>query len=56
MLNDRNLTVHTYGEALAKEVYSRLPEYLPLFEQLLASLGKVEGVGSRFRPAVFRIE
>jgi len=31
MLEDRNRTSHTYDEVLAAAVYSRLPNYLPLF-------------------------
>lgn len=34
VLNDRNLTVHTYNEKLAEEIYSRLPDYLKLFIRL----------------------
>jgi nucleotidyltransferase substrate binding protein (TIGR01987 family) len=30
-LADRNLTVHTYDEATADDVYSRLPNYLEVF-------------------------
>ncbi len=34
MLEDRNRTAHTYDETLAKEVYRRLPAYLPLLQAL----------------------
>ena len=34
MLEDRNRTSHTYDAALAKDVFSRLPGYLPLLEAL----------------------
>lgn len=30
-LEDRNLTVHTYDESTADDVYSRLPNYLEIF-------------------------
>jgi nucleotidyltransferase substrate binding protein (TIGR01987 family) len=30
MVDDRNLTVHTYNEALAEEIYNNLPGYLSL--------------------------
>jgi nucleotidyltransferase substrate binding protein (TIGR01987 family) len=30
MVDDRNLTVHTYNEALAEEIYINLPKYLSL--------------------------
>ncbi|MBI2591270.1 MAG: nucleotidyltransferase substrate binding protein [Candidatus Brennerbacteria bacterium] len=39
-LDDRNLTVHTYDEKVADEVYSRLGRYLKLFEQFNESLNK----------------
>jgi nucleotidyltransferase substrate binding protein (TIGR01987 family) len=38
ILADRNLTSHTYDEALAKAVYNRLKAYLPMFEGLLQRL------------------
>lgn len=38
MMDDRNLTVHTYNEELAKEIYGRLPEYLPLLQSLHTEL------------------
>lgn len=40
MLDDRNLTVHTYNEQTAKEIFSRLPNYLPLFHRLSDELRK----------------
>jgi len=38
MLQDRNLSVHTYNEELANQLYSRLPRYLPAFRQLLGEM------------------
>jgi len=38
MLQDRNLTSHTYDEQLAMQVYSRLAGYLPPLNALLAAL------------------
>ena len=38
MLEDRNRTAHTYDEALAKDVYRRFPNYLPLFQSLKTAL------------------
>lgn len=38
ILTDRNLTSHTYDEALAKAVYDRLKTYLPKFKSLLQHL------------------
>jgi nucleotidyltransferase substrate binding protein (TIGR01987 family) len=40
MLQDRNRTSHTYDEELAKAVYQRLINYLPLFRALLVKLGR----------------
>ena len=34
MLEDRNLSVHTYNEELAQAIYGRLPLYLELLEAL----------------------
>ena len=38
MAQDRNLTVHTYNEDLANEIYSRLPAYADLMESWLAAM------------------
>jgi nucleotidyltransferase substrate binding protein (TIGR01987 family) len=38
MLEDRNQTSHTYDEDLAKAVFRRLPNYLPLLDALLTKL------------------
>lgn len=38
MLRDRNLTVHTYDEKTAEEVYGRLPEYIGLLKSLKEKL------------------
>ena len=38
IMEDRNLTVHTYNEEIADEIYSRLPQYLPLFNDLKVKL------------------
>lgn len=40
MIEDRNLTVHTYEEELADKIYNQLNNYLYLFEELLNSLIK----------------
>lgn len=40
MLDDRNLTVHTYDERTAQRIYSHLTDYLPLFEQLCQGLSR----------------
>jgi nucleotidyltransferase substrate binding protein (TIGR01987 family) len=38
MARDRNLTVHTYNEDLANQIYSRLPAYAALMERWLAAM------------------
>lgn len=38
MIEDRNLTVHTYNERTAIMIYRNLKEYEPLFEELLQGL------------------
>ena len=38
MLEDRNRTVHTYDEALARDVFSRLATHLSVLRRLVASL------------------
>lgn len=38
MIEDRNRTTHTYDEQLAKDVYRRLSQHLPLLDALLAKL------------------
>ncbi len=38
MLEDRNRTSHTYDEVLAAAVYSRLPNYIPLFQSLIEQI------------------
>ena len=40
MIADRNLSVHTYNEKLAEEIYARLKDYLRLFTALNGSLEK----------------
>jgi len=34
MFDDRNLTVHTYDEKTAEEIYNRLPQYLEILRLL----------------------
>lgn len=35
MLQDRNLTVHTYNEALARALFARLQDYAVLMDRWL---------------------
>ena len=44
MVQDRNLTVHTYNEKLAEDIFTRLAGYGAL---LAAWLGKMEAAASR---------
>jgi len=39
---DRNLTSHTYDEALAREIHARLPAHLARMERLPAALERVD--------------
>lgn len=46
MVADRNLTVHTYNEALANRIYDRLPGYAGLMGAWLAAVERgPRGVG-----------
>ncbi len=38
MTDDRNLTSHTYIEAVAEAIYGKLPSYLEVMNRLLASI------------------
>ena len=38
MIHDRDLSVHTYNERLAEDIYGRLSRYLELFGELKGSL------------------
>ncbi len=38
MAEDRNRTAHTYDETLARQVYGRLVDYLPLLDDLVVRL------------------
>lgn len=45
MLEDRNLTAHTYDEEVAEEVYGRIPEYLEILENLQKRLTEEKSSG-----------
>ena len=42
IIQDRNLSVHTYDEQLANQLFSRLPNYLPAFLRLKAELDSAQ--------------
>ena len=42
MIDDRNLTTHTYKEATAEEVFERLPRYAKEMQELLDRLMLIE--------------
>ncbi len=42
MSYDRNMTVYTYNEEKAEEIYKKLPKYLELLKSLAVSLSKEE--------------
>jgi hypothetical protein len=46
MIEDRNLTVHTYNESVAEDIYNRLSSYLPLVDGLIENLKKAERSGT----------
>ncbi len=41
MIKDRNLTSHTYDEALADEIFNRMKGYVPVFRQAFDKLSKM---------------
>ena len=43
ILKDRNLSVHTYLEELAEEIYEKLPSHLKAMEELAAKLERELG-------------
>ena len=49
MIDDRNLTVHTYNEELAEHIYSRLPRHAALLSTWLTSLTVLEQPRQRQR-------
>lgn len=52
MVDDRNLTAHTYNENLAEAIYSRIPGYIKLLEEWLDGMERrAISVGGR-PPAV----
>ena len=46
MADDRNLTVHTYNEGLAEQIYQRLHAYHPLMRAWLDAMQSVVSRGS----------
>jgi nucleotidyltransferase substrate binding protein (TIGR01987 family) len=40
MIKDRNLTSHTYDEALADEIFNRMKLYVPVFRQAFDKLSE----------------
>lgn len=38
MLEDRNMTSHTYSEKTADEIYSRIKTYVPIFKDLIKKI------------------
>jgi nucleotidyltransferase substrate binding protein (TIGR01987 family) len=45
MVRDRNLTVHTYNEPLADEIYGRLRGYLGMMEAWVSAIERRAGPG-----------
>lgn len=40
MVDDRNLTSHTYNEALSQQIFQKLPEYAALMDTWLSSMSE----------------
>ena len=47
MTDDRNLTAHTYIEAIAENIYRRLPEYLCVMKKLIDGIAAQVPAGDR---------
>ena len=46
MADDRNLTIHIYNEALAQEIYARVPRHISVMEAWFGAMSeRVEDVG-----------
>ena len=45
MARDRNLTVHTYNEELADQIYARLPAHTTLMDAWLDAMERAAGQG-----------
>jgi nucleotidyltransferase substrate binding protein (TIGR01987 family) len=43
MADDRNLTVHTYNEAVAQAIFARLADYVGTFDRLLVEMERRAG-------------
>ena len=43
MVDDRNLTVHLYKEAVAQQIFERLPGHAALLSEWLAALQRLAG-------------
>ena len=46
MMDDRNLTVHTYNERIAQQIHAALPRYAALLEQWLENMKAQFGKGT----------
>lgn len=42
MVDDQNLTSHTYNEKLADEILDRIPQHAQVMNKWIAAIGKVE--------------
>jgi len=42
MVDDRNLTVHTYHETIAQEIFNKLENYCELMTQVVERIGKMK--------------
>ncbi len=42
MIDDRNLTSHTYKEEIAEDIFSRFEKYIPILEEIILKMKKDE--------------
>lgn len=45
MIDDRNLTVHTYNEVLAQKIYKKIPEYQTVMHIVLQGIKMTKSIG-----------
>jgi len=41
MIDDRNLTSHTYKEEIAEDIFSRFEKYIPILEKIILKIKEI---------------
>ena len=41
MIDDRNLTYHTYKEEIAEDIFSRFEKYIPILEKIILKIKEI---------------